>query len=76
MKAITRRQLDLNVPIRKQQELVKIIGKRLREIPELDATEVLPAEFEQHLQILRQAESDTDEAGCPAVATQVGERSA
>jgi hypothetical protein len=64
------------VPNTKQQEeLVKVIGQRLREIPELDATQVLPARFEQHLQMLRQAESEKGEAGRRAVALQVGEPS-
>jgi hypothetical protein len=57
--------LDFYVPVEQQKELVKILGKRLREIPELDAEQVLPAEFELHLDILRRLESFEGETSCP-----------
>jgi len=64
--AQTYQRLDMTVPAKKQKELVKILGKRLKEIPELGVSHALPAEIERQLQLLRRVER-ADGSCLPAV---------
>ncbi len=48
----------------KNKELVKTIGRRLRETPEFSMGVPLSVEIERHLQLLRQAESQSGSGIC------------
>lgn len=61
------------MPAKKNKDLIKSLGQRLREIPELDATRVLPPEIELHLQLLKRAESGEDSRGLSVSASDASE---
>jgi len=56
----------LDVPAKKEKQIVKMIGKRLKELPGIDAAQALPPEIEQSLRMLRRAEVERRETCHPA----------
>ena len=54
------------MPAKKEKQIVKMIGKRLKELPGLDTMQALPAEIEESLRMLRRAEVERRETCCPA----------
>jgi len=64
------------VPAKRNRDLIRNLGKRLREIPELEATQVLPADIERHLQLLKRAESGEDARALALSASDASEQSA
>jgi hypothetical protein len=48
------------VTTNKNKELLRVIGRRLREAPELDAAQPLPRDIELHLERLRRLEKQGD----------------